>query len=113
MPMRATEIVSIAVPQNDEEGEDTSEIPPDFRLTLVGADEQTEFVDVEAVILAVGLSCDIDIPFDASTPYFFRIAATSTEQAEQDLRNGLREIVTIFSKLSGRSDLDLYRPLRG
>ena len=62
---------------------------------------------------AVGLSSDINIPFDASTPYFFRIAATSTEQAEQDLRNGLREITTIFAKLSGRSDLDLFRPLRG
>jgi hypothetical protein len=110
MPMRATEIIPIEAEGEDDGG---GEIPPDFRLSLVGADGQTELVDVEAVILSVGLSCDIDLRFEPSTPYLFRIGATSTTDAEQGLRNGLREIVAIYAKLSGRSDLDLFRPLRG
>jgi hypothetical protein len=112
MPMRATEIIPIEV-QAGGEDDGGGEIPPDFRLSLVGTDGQTEWVDVEAVILSVGLSCDIDLRFQPSTPYLFRIGATSTTDAEQGLRSGLREIVAIYARLSGRSDLDLFRPSRG
>jgi len=111
IPMRVTEIRQIEV-QADQEGEDTSDIPSDFRLTLVGDDQEPDVIDVEAVILAVGVSCDIQLGFDLGAPYFFRVAATSTGDLEQDLLHGLREIVAIFAALSGRADLDLYRPRR-
>lgn len=112
IPARVTDIRSIAV-KSDEEGEDTSGIPHDFRLTLVGRDGSKQRIDVEAVILAVGSNCDIKIRFELPTPYFFRIAAESTADAEFQLQSGLRQIVSIFAELLGRSEMDLYRPLRG
>ena len=98
--------------RRDEEDEDASEIPPDFRLTLVGEGDETDAIDVESVILAIGLSSEIPLGFDLPGPYFFRIATNSTGDSEQDLLSGFREIVAIFAELAGRADLDLYRPRR-
>lgn len=112
MPQRVTEIRCIAV-EADEEGEDTSEIPSDFRLTTIDPERKKHKVDAEAVILAVGSECEIKIRFELPKPYFYRVAAGPTESAEDDLRSGFRQIVTVFAELSGRSDLDLYRPMRG
>lgn len=111
MPMRVTEITQIAI-ESDEQGEDPSDLPPDFRLTLGARDGQTDCIETEAVILAVGSSCNIQIPFEIPAPYFWRIGATSAGDAEHDLVNGLREIVVLFAELAGRTDLDLYRPRR-
>jgi hypothetical protein len=112
MPVRVTEIGLIAV-EADEDDDDSSRIPPDFRLTLVDSGGEKDWIDVEAVILAVGSNCDIKVRFEAPNPYFFRIAADSNASPERDLRSGLREIVAVFAELSGRSEMDLYRPLRG
>ncbi len=110
-PVRVTDIVQLPI-EPDEPGEDTSEIPPDFRLTLVEKDGPTVFLDVEAVILSVGSTCEIQLGFEPPVPYFYRIAAMPTGDAERDLANGRREIVAIFAELAGRADLDLYRPTR-
>ena len=109
---RVSRIDNIPI-EGDSLGEDTSEIPPDFRLTLVGmgADE-TESFDVESVILAIGCSPEIPLGFELPAPYFFRIGAASSGNHEQDLLSGLHEIVAIFAELAGRADLDLYRPRR-
>lgn len=112
MPARVSSIRLISAPADDE-GEDTAAIPPDFRLTLVDGDGGKQQVDVEAVVLAVGPTSDINIRFDVPAPYYFQIAAQSTSDDERDLREGLREIVALFAELSGRPNLDLYRPLRG
>ena len=112
MPMRVSQITNVPI-EADEEGEDTGEIPPDFRLTLVGEAGETDSIDVESVIVAIGSSSEISLGFELPASYFFRIAAESTGDHEQDLLNGLREIVAIFASLAGRADLDLYRPRRG
>ncbi len=75
--MRVSQIAHVPV-EADEPDEDTSEIPPDFRLTLVGEGDETDSIDVESVILAIGSSSEIPLGFELPTPYFFRIAATST-----------------------------------
>jgi hypothetical protein len=112
LPMRVSRIDQVPV-QADEPDEDTSAIPPDFRLTLVAEGYETDSIDVESVILAIGLSSEIPLGFQLPAPYFFRIAATSTGDHEQDLLSGFHEIVAIFAELAGRADLDLYRPRRG
>jgi hypothetical protein len=112
IPRRVTNIVTIPVELQEEDGEDSDEIPPDFHLTLLDEEGHTETLDAEAVILAIGSSCDIQLGFDPPVPFFDRIAATSTGEAEQDFLQGLREIVAIFACLAGRSSLDLYRPRR-
>jgi hypothetical protein len=111
IPRRVTTIVTIPV-EPDEEGEDTDEIPPDFRLTLLDEEGQGDTLDAEAVILAIGSCCDIQLGFEPPVPFFYQIAATSTGQAEKDFLHGLREIVAVFACLAGRSGLDLYRPRR-
>ena len=109
--MRVSQISNVPI-DPDQEDEDASEIPADFRLTLVGEGDETEAIDVESVILAIGLSSEIPLGFALPAPYFFRIAAKSTGNSEQDLLSGFREIVAIFAELAGRADLDLYRPRR-
>ena len=111
LPMRVSHIANVPI-DADEGDEDASEIPPDFRLTFVGEGDETGVIDVESVILAIGLSSEIPLGFELPTPYFFRIAARSTGDPEQDLISGFREIVAIFAELAGRADLDLYRPRR-
>jgi hypothetical protein len=106
---RVTRIVTIPVQPSEEE---TDQIPPDFQLSLLDQQGQTETLEAEAVILAIGSSCDIPLGFDPPVPFFHRIAATSTGRAEEDFLRGLREIVAIFALLAGRSGLDLYRPRR-
>jgi hypothetical protein len=111
LPRRVSQIANVPI-EADEPDEDTSEIPPDFRLTLVGEGDETKSIDVESVILAIGLSSEIPLGFELPAPYFFRIAAPSTGDHEQDLLSGYHQIVAIFAELAGRADLDLYRPRR-
>lgn len=118
IPARVSQIVQVPVAddeKSDDEaagGEVEDDIPPDFRLTLERDSDGEDCIDVEAVILAVGPSCEIQLGFQLPTPYFFRVGEQSTEDAEKDLVAGFRQIVGIFAKLAGRDDLDLYRPRR-
>lgn len=106
LPMRVSEINTIPI-EADVEGEDTSDIPPDFQLTLVDEAGGTETIEAESVIVAIGQSDQISLGFDPATPYFFRIAPEATGVHEQDLLEGLRKIVAIYASLAGRADLDL------
>jgi hypothetical protein len=114
---RVTRIVPVPVEaeaagEPDEHDESIESIPPDFRLTLAGADGVTEFLDAEAVVLAVGPHSDIELGFAAPAPYYFRIGQASSEDWEANLLSGHREIVEVYAQLAGRADLDLYRPKR-
>jgi hypothetical protein len=114
-PARVTEIATVPV-QPDQDGEDTSDIPPDFGLNFVDRDGQRGTHQVEAVIRATGSATDADLEiklgFPLPAPYFFQIGQDRFADPEQDLRNGWREIVAIYAELMGRSELDLYRPRR-
>jgi hypothetical protein len=109
--------------------DDDDLIPPDFQLILAdhsgsdeaGSDESetgsNETAErFEAVILAIG-SADgaADMEFDFQTPieYLFTIETGGEKEAEQAFWSGLKQIVSVYASLAGRSDLDLYRPLRG
>lgn len=93
--------------ESDDESDD--EIPPDFRLTL----ETGETEDFEAVILAAGASSmEINRPFSGPVEYLFEVGNTRTGNAEADFWAGLKQIVAVYASLGGRSDLDLYNPLR-
>lgn len=110
---RVKRIAPIDVPIEPEEGDEIDdEIPPDFRITIESDSDHPDELDVEAVVLAVGSAKEIELGFEPTAPYFFRIGATPTGDAERDLQSGLREIVAVFAALGGRSDLDLYRPRR-
>lgn len=125
-PGRVVEVQNIEI-ERDEDEEVSEEIPPDFRLTIVGVDG-IETLDVESVILAIGGSHDVAIRFQTPAPYFFRIGQPRLDNAqetpsdnlqealsgnvEESFWKGLRQIVSIFASLSGREDLDLYRPRR-
>ena len=110
-PSRVTRIDTIAV-GGDDESEDTSEIPPDFRLTLNDPNGQSDSIESEAVIVATGAADDIEFGCPQSQAYLYRIGKAPAGDLEQDLIRGLREIVAIYAELAGRSDLDLYRPRR-
>ena len=86
------------------------DVPPDFRFSL--DDGQT--ADFEAVILATGAGeREIRRSFSEPVDYLFEIGRQRTGQAEVDFWAGLKEIVAVYASLGGRSDLDLYLPLRG
>ena len=100
------------------------EVPPDYRLTM--QDESgIRAVDFEAVILAIGPGSTDSGSDDSisgyeelvggpylSRPYLFRIGQKIEGNDEARLHRGLREIVSIYANLGGRSTLDLYRPIR-
>lgn len=101
---------------------DDGEVPADFRLTLrplasdAAAAGATRADDFEALILAVGAS---DVAAIAGleqcleSPYFFRLGDTAADAAPGlALTAGRQEIVRVFARLGGRSNLDLYRPIR-
>ena len=111
MPARVVKIETIPV-EPDEEGEDTSEIPPDYRLSITG-DDSCDYVDCESVILATGQSSEIEFCFPTPASYVFSVGRDVVDDdPERQLLAGLREIVAIYSQLGGREDLDLYRPRR-
>jgi hypothetical protein len=109
------------------------DVPADFRLSVRWDQQQANYrsgsmwpadaaLDFEAVIQATGYRLPTAIAGleqCASSPYFFRLGgdapsdSTAADPASnQVLLAGWREIVRIYAQLGGRSDLDLYRPLR-
>jgi hypothetical protein len=108
-PARVTQVDQLEIQRED--GDDLAETlpPPDFRLTIQGRD----FVDCEAVIVAIGDSSKLPISFSAPCPYFFCIGEERSGNAERDLMLGLKQIADIYAKLADRETLDLYRPVRG
>jgi len=94
---------------DESSGDSIDEIPEDFRLRL----DTGQIIDAEAVIVAIGSAAAIPLDFETPIPYFFRIGGRASDDAERDLRLARDEIVALFAKLAGRSDLDLYRPRRG
>lgn len=111
VPRRVTRIVTVPI-EPDDDDEDVSLIPPDFRLTLIDPDGQTQQLDVEAIIVAVGTSMTLEIEFPLPAPYFFRIGSQSSDDWENNLLAGQHEIVAAYAQLAGHADLDLYRPKR-
>ncbi len=113
-PSKVVRIEKVDV-QPDDPDEDTSDIPPDFRLTLASPDGNIETIDFEAVIVAIGSGDEIDFGFDTPADYLFRIGTPLAGESldEHSYLTGLKEIVATFAILAGRSDLDLYRPRRG
>ena len=97
--------------------------PPDFRLTVRlptdhasdgGRPAETAEItaDFEAVIVAVGVGETPDYGFDIPIDYLFRVGGRAFSDAEESLREGLRQIVALYAGMGGRADLDLYRPRR-
>jgi hypothetical protein len=108
-PAKVSRIHPIDVEPDD--GSDDDEIPPDFRLTLDGV-ASNEVIDAESVIAAIGDKHSIELGFQPPQPYFFRIGPATSSDSEAAFWAGLREIVSVYAKLAGREDLDLYRPRR-
>lgn len=92
---------------------DADDIPPDFQLLAETADGTFRTFDTEAVILANGGHSDrIQLEFPLPTPYFFQVGTARSDNWEDDLRVGWREITAVYAELVGRAELDLYRPRR-
>lgn len=108
----------VLVPVDVDDNPDDEELPPDFRLHLSGKpmDEEFEsYFDCECVIVA-GLPVDeFQLSFELPSDYLF-IIGQETEPAitgaAEYLREGYREIASVFAQLAGRAELDLYRPMR-
>ncbi|MFG0266172.1 MAG: hypothetical protein ACF8AM_13655 [Rhodopirellula sp. JB055] len=106
-------------PDEEESGDDPPDgsIPPDYLLHYqnVGEadDNAPESQQCECVIVAglPGSAWGFSKP--ASDEYWFELTEPEASDAEEMLREGLRQIAAIFSQLMGREELDLYRPLRG
>ncbi len=120
VPARVTRIEMVPV-EPDHVEEDTSDIPADFQITYLAGQAGQQTLQCEAVILAVGAATvlptvvsesEIELGFPIPAPYFFRAGGDRSGDPERDLRNGWREIVSIYAGLAGRGDLDLYRPKR-
>ncbi|MEO1525887.1 MAG: NAD-binding protein [Planctomycetota bacterium] len=92
------------VPLDSEEEED--DVPPDFRLSL----SEGEPLIFEAMITVT--EEDAPCSFPLPTDYYFHLRGEG-EDPESEFWSGLKQIVTLYASLGGRSDLDLYRPLRG
>ncbi|MEM6978238.1 MAG: hypothetical protein AAF539_01140 [Planctomycetota bacterium] len=94
-------------------------IPPDFEIDLVrrgieDSDESRPLLEThryECVIVA-DMPSDAIVPPVESPDYWFMIETMDTNDAETMLRDSQRQITRIFATLAGRSELDLYRPLR-
>ena len=91
---------------DENEDEESEEIPPDFRLTL----SDGESLVCEAVIdtSQVAVPCSFPLPTD----YHFRVHGEGPD-AESEFWNGLKQIVELYASLGGRAELDLYLPVRG
>lgn len=106
------------MPVDVDDNPDDEELPPDFRLHLSGkpiSEEYESHLDCECVIVA-GLPVDeFQLSFELPCDYLFVIGQktepTITEAAEH-LREGYRQIASVFAQLAGRAELDLYRPMR-
>jgi hypothetical protein len=98
--------------EEGEQEDDVDSIPPDFRLTFSETIDQTQSLDVESVIVAIGNSPPMELGFALPAPYFFQIGRKQSDQWEESLLAGHHEIVDVYSQLAGRDDLDLYRPPR-
>lgn len=114
------ELIADGAPENEDaqaEDEDSyidGEVPPDYRLTIRSA-EETQHVDAEAVIIAIGPSSPEAIAgyeILRGGPYLFRTGDRCEGSHEERLLQGWREIVSIYARLGGRKTLDLYRPMR-
>ena len=109
-PARVTRIETVPI-EPDEEDEDVSDVPPDFRLIYSDTDGSTASVDAEAVIVATGPTQDFQIDFALPAEYLFRIGGTVDDVDEETyFWTGLHEIAKIYAQLAGRAGLDLYRP---
>ena len=104
--VRQIDLIESDADQGAEDEED-SEVPPDFRILTESGDSSVH----ECVIVASGADV-IECSFPETSEYFFRLRGTGDDSEEQ-FWSGLKQIVSIFAMLGGRSDLDLYRPLRG
>ncbi|TWU50813.1 dihydropyrimidine dehydrogenase subunit A [Rubripirellula tenax] len=113
-PAKVTRIETVAV-EADEPDEDTSDVPPDFRLTLSTPYGGDETFDAESVIVVTGIADAIELGFALPADYFFAIgkAMAGEPLSETTFLTGLKEIVATYASLAGRSTLDLYRPRRG
>ena len=103
-------IDTIAIELEDET-EDPSDYPADFKLHYTDSDGTEGTLRAEAVMIATGSQCDIEFKFKLPMPYLYQIESTSHHDAA-GLLAGRRQIVEIYSQLAGRSDLDLHRPPR-
>lgn len=113
-PARVVAVTTVPIEPDDATSDESSgdsidDIQEDFRLRL----DTGQSIDAEAVIVAIGSAAAIPVDFETPIPYFFRIGGRASDDAERDLRLARDEIVELFAKLAGRSDLDLYRPRRG
>lgn len=109
------------VDQPDEEVEDDGEIggsiPPDYLLAFQNVGDadgnEPESQQCECVIVAGLPQGARGFSKPDADEYWFELTEPETNDAEQMLREGQRQIAAIFSQLMGREELDLYRPLRG
>lgn len=109
-PGRVTRLETVPI-EPDEEDEDVSDVPPDFRLIYNDSDGADASIDAEAVIVATGPTQDFYIDFASPAEYLFRIGGPHDEIDEETyFWTGLHEIAKIYAQLAGRADLDLYRP---
>lgn len=110
MPATVQRITHVEIEEDGEHRDD--DVPPDFRLFLE-TPNGPQTLDVEAVVLIRGSVSSIEFDFDLPAPYLFQIGQTApTDDAEADLQLRMAEIVKLFAGMTGREQLDLYRPRR-
>ncbi len=105
-----TQIDLEPVELEDDDIED--DIPADFKLTYTTESGESHTDLAESVIIATGGETGIKLNMPTETPYLFRIGGQQVGKWEQNLSQGLQEIVRAYASLGGRPDLDLYRPCR-
>jgi hypothetical protein len=114
-PVSKISTIPVELDAADEESED---VPADFCLHIAEPSTVGEIRHrTEAVIVATGGATggatDIELEFALPADYFFVIEAGQHDDPELEHRARLKQIVTIYARLVGRPDLDLYRPPRG
>lgn len=106
------------VPVDLNDNPDDEELPPDFRLHLSGqptGDDSESQLDCECVIVAGLPINELQLAFELPRDYLFVIGQETEPEitgAAEHLREGYRQIASVFAQLAGRAELDLYRPMR-
>lgn len=115
--VEAVDVVDEPDEASEADDEQDGSIPPDYLLQYQNDGEADDNVpesqQCECVIVAGLPESARGFSKPAADEYWFELTEPETNNAEEMLREGQRQIAAIYSQLMGREELDLYRPLRG